>query len=85
MHKQHNACMPSITIRNVPEETRAELAARAARHGQSMQEFVRARLVDLAASPDPDEVLTRIRRRKEAMGDGLTTAEILDLKGVDQK
>jgi plasmid stability protein len=30
--------MPAITIRDVPDETRAELAARAAATGRSLQE-----------------------------------------------
>jgi len=42
----------SITIRNVPEETRDELAARAARGGQSLQEYLRVQLIALAERPD---------------------------------
>jgi plasmid stability protein len=39
---QHNAAMPtSVTIRNVPDETRNELAARAALTGRSLQEYLR--------------------------------------------
>lgn len=33
--------MVSITIRDVPQETRNELAARAARSGRSLQEYLR--------------------------------------------
>lgn len=80
-----NACMVAITVRDVPEETRTELAVRAARSGQSMQEYLRARLVELASTPDPVELIERIRRRKEAMSSGLTAKQILDLKGIDQK
>ena len=40
-----NACMPSITIRNVPDETHEELAARAAASGKSLQEYLRAELI----------------------------------------
>src|SRR5581483_6742011 len=47
-HSQHNACMASITIRDVPDETRDELAARAARSGRWLQEYLRAQLVELA-------------------------------------
>lgn len=35
--------------------------------------------------PGPEEVLARIRRRKSATGVGLTTEDILDQKGVDQR
>lgn len=86
-HQQRlqNAGMVAITIRGVPDETRTELAARAARKGQSMQEFLREHLVELAARPDLDEVLERIRRRKAIFGGGLTAEQILESKGVDQK
>ncbi|WP_141003909.1 FitA-like ribbon-helix-helix domain-containing protein [Nocardioides humi] len=76
--------MVSITIRDVPDETRAELAARAARSGQSMQEFLRARLVELAETPDPQDVLDRIRRHKAAFGQGLSVEQILVTKGADR-
>jgi antitoxin FitA len=77
--------MATITIRDVPEATRAELAARAARSGRSMQEYLRNHMVRLAEAPEPEEVLARIRRRKSATGVGLTTEDILDQKGVDQR
>ena len=77
--------MVSITIRDVPDETRVELAARAARRGQSMQEYLRARLVELAESADKDEILERIRRHRRMFGVGLTAEDILADKGVDQK
>ncbi|MGH3209759.1 MAG: FitA-like ribbon-helix-helix domain-containing protein, partial [Trebonia sp.] len=38
----------SITIRDVPDETRDELAARAAATGRSLQEYLRSKLIDLA-------------------------------------
>ena len=80
-----NAGMVAITIRGVPDDTRAELAARAARKGQSMQEFLREHLVELAARPDVDELLERIRRRKAMFGGGPTAEQILEMKGVDQR
>lgn len=42
----------TMTIRNVPDEVRSELAARAARAGQSLQEYLLAELGRLAAKPD---------------------------------
>jgi plasmid stability protein len=82
---QQNACMASITIRDVPDETRDELAARAARSGRSMQEYLRNQLVLLAETPEPEEVLARIRRRKSSTGSGLTSDDILGFKGADQR
>ena len=49
----------SITIRDVPDETRDELAARAALSGRSLQEYLRARLVEEASRPTMDEILDR--------------------------
>ena len=53
----------SMTIRDVPDETRDELAARAARAGMSLQEYLRAQLVGLASQPDPAEFWDRVRAR----------------------
>ncbi len=51
--------MPSIQIKDVPEETHAVLRSRAAAAGQSLQEYLRSRLVDEASAPTVDEVLDR--------------------------
>lgn len=66
-----------ITIRNVPDEVRDELADRAARRHQSMQEFLLAELERLAAKPSIDEWLERVRRRKSAGGLEVGAEEIL--------
>ncbi len=72
------ASMGSILIRDVPDEVRAELAARAARNGQSMQEFLRATLVEMTAKPSPEEWVRRVERRLAAFeGPGLTAEEIV--------
>ncbi len=42
----------SITIRNVPDDTHAELVARAALSGQSLQEYLRGHLIQLTSKPD---------------------------------
>ena len=42
----------AITIRHVPDEVRNELAARAALHGWSLQEYLLSELTELAARPD---------------------------------
>lgn len=67
----------SITVRDVPDETRDELAARAALTGRSLQEYLRARLIELAASPDADALVARIRTRKAATGTSLSAKRIL--------
>lgn len=63
-HSLQNACMVSITIRDVPQEARNELASRAARSGRSLQEYLHGELVALAARPDTATVMARIRERK---------------------
>jgi antitoxin FitA len=74
----------SITIRNVPEETRDELAARAARTGRSLQEYLRAQLIELAERPDPEEVFARIRARKVSTGSRLPSERILAHRDADR-
>ncbi len=55
-----------ISIRDVPDEVRDELAARARRRGRSMQEYLRGLLVDVAAHPDPADLMADVRARKRA-------------------
>ena len=51
--------MPSVQIKDVPEETHAVLRRRAAEAHQSLQEYLRSRLIDEASRPTLDEVLER--------------------------
>ena len=85
MQHMHNACMVSLTIRNVPEETRDELAARAARSGRSLQEFLRGELITMASKPDMKTVLARIDARKKATGTTLSAEKILEYRNADRK
>lgn len=55
----------SITIRSVPDHVRDELAARAARSGRSLQEYLVRELTRLASRRSVDEVIDRIRARAE--------------------
>jgi plasmid stability protein len=71
--------MPSITIRDVPAETRNELAARAATSGRSLQEYLRGQLIALAERPDPHVLLTRIRARKEHMEQPVSADRIVEV------
>ncbi|MBK7821972.1 MAG: hypothetical protein IPJ61_13100 [Tessaracoccus sp.] len=52
----------SITVRNVPNETRDALAERAARTGRSLQEYLAGELNRLASEPSVDEWLSESRR-----------------------
>ena len=85
-HAQHHGGMPvSITIRNVPTEVRDELAARAARAGQSLQEYLLAALMDRAGRPDVRTVVERARERVRITGNGLTTEQILEALAADRR
>jgi plasmid stability protein len=75
----------AITVRDVPDEARDELAARAARSGRSLQEYLRARLIDMAATPDVDEVVARVHERKVATGTRLTARKILEYRNRDRR
>ena len=51
--------MPNIQIKDVPEDTHAVLRQRASAAHQSLQEYLRSRLIAEAARPTIDEVLDR--------------------------
>lgn len=81
----HNACMPAITIRHVPPETRDVLAARAAAAGQSLQDYLLSHLIETARRPDPGTVLASIRARKEAVQVRIGVDEIVELREADRR
>jgi plasmid stability protein len=49
--------MPNIQIRDVPDETHAVLRQRASAAHQSLQEYMRSKLIAEASQPTIDEVL----------------------------
>ena len=69
--------MASITVRDVPDRARDELAARAARTGRSLQEYLRKELIDLASRPDPEDLARRIVERKQKTSTSLSAAKIV--------
>jgi plasmid stability protein len=75
----------SITIRDVPDETRDELAARAALTGRSLQEYLRARLVELARQPEAEALVEKIRARKAATHSTLSADRILSHLDEDRR
>ena len=74
-----------ITIRGVREEVRDELAARAALRGQSMQEYLRGELEQLASKPSVEAWLERVQERKAAYGTQVTAADILETRNRDRE
>ena len=66
-----------ITVRDVPDEAYAELHSRAGVAGQSLQEYLHARLVELARRPDAKAVMARVHAGKQTATSSLPTEKIL--------
>ncbi|WP_336789419.1 FitA-like ribbon-helix-helix domain-containing protein [Gordonia malaquae] len=77
--------MTTITIRNVPDEVRNELAARAARAGQSLQEFMLKEVEKLAERPSMEDLLSKVRERKRAQPATTSTERILADLDADRR
>jgi plasmid stability protein len=77
--------MPAITIRNVPVDVRDELAARAARSGRSLQEYLAAQLTELAARPSAEDVLARARARAGTAGRVLDVERVLADRDAERR
>ena len=81
----HTACMAtSITIRNVPDDLRDILAARASANGMSMQAWVLERLTDLASRATNAEILERAASRAERSDAPVSTERIVELIREDR-
>jgi antitoxin FitA len=75
----------AITVREVPDEVRDELAARAARAGKSLQEYLRGLLIATAARPSVDDVIARARARVAATGARLDAESILAARDAERR
>lgn len=75
----------AVTVRDVPDEVRDELAARAARAGKSLQEYVRGMLVDAAARQSVEDVVARARARVAATGARVGAESILAARNADRR
>lgn len=75
----------AVTVRDVPDEVRDELAARAARVGKSLQEYVRGMLIDAAARPPVEDVIARARARVATTGVRVDTEAILAARDADRR
>ena len=63
MPQRQNGAMPSVQIKDVPDETHAVLRRRAALAHQSLQEYLLVKLVEEANTPSLEEVLERAGQR----------------------
>ena len=75
----------SITIRDVPDDTRDELASRARASGRSLQEYLRGELIELARRPDPSALMLRVRDRKHRTASRLSADRILAHRDADRR
>jgi antitoxin FitA len=75
----------AITVRDVPDEVRDELAARAARAGKSLQEYLRGMLVETASRPPVEDVIARARARVGATGSRTDARAILAARDADRR
>lgn len=77
--------MVAVTIRDVPDAVRDELACRAALAGQSLQEYLRTMLVHATAKPTVEAVLDRARARVSVTGVRLDPAATLQARDADRR
>ena len=75
----------SITIRDIPDDARDELAARTSATGRSLQEYLKSQLIELASRPDAEVMLARVRHRKERTGSTLSADAILGHRDADRR
>ena len=80
------AAMPVvITIRDVPDEVRNELAARAGRAGQSLEEYLRTMLVRSVERAPIGNVIARARARVSVAGSRVDAEAILSARDADRR
>ncbi|EMY32342.1 hypothetical protein D477_020643 [Arthrobacter crystallopoietes BAB-32] len=72
----------TITIRHVPEDVRARLADKAARSGQSLQEYLSSQLRHLAFRPSPVDFVQGLQGQD--MG-SVSIEDILAAKEADRR
>jgi plasmid stability protein len=60
--------MPNVQVRDVPNEVHRRLKAQAALAGQSLNEFLLARMSEIARTPTVGELATRIAERTPYAG-----------------
>lgn len=74
-----------ITVREVPDAVRDELAARAARAGKSLQEYLRGMYIDIAGRPAVEDVIVRARNRVAATGARVAAESILSARDAERR
>jgi plasmid stability protein len=75
MHIDSIESMANVQVRGVPEDVHRRLKSQAALSGQSLNEYLLARMTDIARLPTVPELATRIRER--APYEGPSSAAII--------
>jgi hypothetical protein len=65
--------VPNVQVRDVPDDVHRRLKSQAALAGQSLNEFLLARLSDIASVPTVPELAQRIREREPYTGPSSAT------------
>ncbi len=66
-------CVPNVQIRGVPDLVHRRLKSQAAIAGQSLNEFLLARMTEIARVPSVTELADRIRERAPYSGPSSAT------------
>lgn len=75
--RRQNGAVPCVQINDVPASTHAVLCRRAALAGQTLQEYLRMRLIEETERPTVDEVLERAGGRSGGRVALSTAADIV--------
>jgi antitoxin FitA len=67
--------VPNVQVRGVPDEVHRRLRSQAALAGQSLNEFLLARMSDIARVPTVSELAARIAEREPY--DGPSSADLI--------
>lgn len=80
----HNESMPNVLVRDLPDDVHAALQQRAARRGQSFQQYLTSELTRLASQPSIEELFERVGRRRGGRVGLRTAVDDLDAERADR-
>lgn len=70
--------MPTIQVRDVPQDAYDAIVERAKANGQSLQQYMRATIIESAAKRSKLEVVASVEANLRTHGSRVTTQDILD-------
>lgn len=81
---RYSGSVPSIQVKDVPDDVHAVLRKRAAAAGQSLQEYLLAQLITEARTPTVDEVLDRAGKYRGAGRSEFSAADAVEAVRADR-